>query len=63
MHSWSWKHLIPHVDPWHWSSEDCMRQLPKEDFKLPSKYWQWENSWTVDENVQGYLCDKGVRSL
>ena len=57
---WSSQHLLPGVDPWQWSSEDGNVHLPKEVFKLPSENWQWESDWCVDENVCGFLTDKGV---
>ena len=58
---WSGQNLLP-VDPWVWSSDDCLRCLPKEDFKVPSEHWEWESDWYVDENVHGHLTDKGVMS-
>lgn len=60
---WSGQNLLPGVDPWMWSSDDCLRCLPKEDFKLPSEHWEWESGWYVDENVHGHLTDKGVCSI
>ena len=44
--------LLP-TDRAHFSCADGTLPLPKEDFKLPSKSWQWESDWYVDDNIEG----------
>ena len=57
--SFSGSRLLP-SDRWHFSSEDGLREMPKEDFRLPTSNWEWEGDWSVDENFAGQITDKGV---
>ncbi|GIY40723.1 tectonin beta-propeller repeat-containing protein, partial [Caerostris extrusa] len=44
--------LLPTDRP-HWSSADGLVSLPQENFKLPSKSWDWEEEWYVEDNLDG----------
>ena len=56
---WSDKHLLP-IDPPPWSSETGARPLVKGSVRLLSENWKWDGDWYVDENVGGFITDKGV---
>lgn len=35
------------------SCADGTQALPKDGFHLPSKSWQWESDWYIDNNIEG----------
>ncbi|XP_071037435.1 tectonin beta-propeller repeat-containing protein 1 isoform X2 [Parasteatoda tepidariorum] len=44
--------LLPTDRP-HWSSADGLVSLPQEGFHLPSKSWDWEEDWYIEDNLDG----------
>ncbi|XP_054724714.1 tectonin beta-propeller repeat-containing protein 1-like [Uloborus diversus] len=44
--------LLPTDRP-HWSSADGLISLPKNNFSLPSKGWEWEEEWYIEDNLKG----------
>ncbi|XP_067143428.1 tectonin beta-propeller repeat-containing protein 1 isoform X2 [Centruroides vittatus] len=44
--------LLPTDRP-HFSSEDGLTELPKENFQLPSPSWQWEEDWYIEDSLDG----------
>ena len=44
--------LLPTDRP-GFSCADGTVSLPKESFSLPSKSWQWESDWYIDDNIEG----------
>ncbi|CAL1279116.1 unnamed protein product [Larinioides sclopetarius] len=44
--------LLPTDRP-HFSSADGLVSLPQENFQLPSKSWDWEEEWYVEDNLDG----------
>lgn len=44
--------LLPTDRP-HWSSEDGLHELLKENFQLPSSSWQWEDDWNIEDSLDG----------
>ncbi|XP_054159863.1 tectonin beta-propeller repeat-containing protein 1-like [Oppia nitens] len=46
------KILLPTDRP-AFSCADGTLALPKDSFTLPSKSWQWESDWYVDNNIEG----------
>ncbi|XP_035211237.1 tectonin beta-propeller repeat-containing protein 1-like isoform X2 [Stegodyphus dumicola] len=44
--------LLPTDRP-QWSNMDGLASLPKENFHLPSKSWEWEGDWYVEDNLEG----------
>lgn len=51
--------MLPTDRP-HWSSEDGLVALPKENFTLPSAAWEWEEEWYVEDNFKGQPLEPEV---
>uniref|UniRef100_A0A668A898 Tectonin beta-propeller repeat-containing protein 1 n=1 Tax=Myripristis murdjan TaxID=586833 RepID=A0A668A898_9TELE len=50
--------LLP-SDRWQWSDVTGLQHQPLDSFILPSKSWEWEADWYVDENFGGEPTEKG----
>ncbi|ESO93374.1 hypothetical protein LOTGIDRAFT_190059 [Lottia gigantea] len=52
------KNLLP-SDRKSWSNETGDKHMTRNDFPLPSEYWEWEGDWFIDENFKGEITDRG----
>lgn len=53
------KRLLP-TDRYCWSSEDGKEQKFKENIKLPSFVWQWEDEWKLETTFDEKYLDDDV---
>lgn len=51
--------LLP-TDRWPWSDVTGMTPQPLHGFQLPSRSWEWEGDWYVDQSC-GEPSQTGVR--
>lgn len=49
--------LLP-SDRWQWSDVTGLQHQPLDSFGLPSRSWEWEGDWFVDENFEGEPTEK-----
>ncbi|XP_061823434.1 tectonin beta-propeller repeat-containing protein 1 isoform X2 [Nerophis lumbriciformis] len=49
--------LLP-SDRWQWSDVTGLQHQPPPSFQLPSRSWQWEGDWYMDENFEGEATGK-----
>lgn len=47
-------------DRWQWSDVSGLQHRPLDGVALPSRHWEWESDWYVDENFGGEPTEKGV---
>lgn len=52
--------LLP-TDRWPWSDVTGMNPQPLNSFQLPSRSWEWEGDWYVDQSC-GEPGQTGVRT-
>ena len=52
--------LLP-TDRWPWSDVTGMNPQPLHSFQLPSRSWEWEGDWYVDQSCGGEPSQTGVR--
>lgn len=52
--------LLP-TDRWPWSDVTGMNPQPLHSFLLPSRSWEWEGDWYVDQSCGGEPSQTGVR--
>lgn len=52
--------LLP-TDRWPWSDVTGMNPQPLHSFQLPSRSWDWEGDWYVDQSCGGEPSQTGVR--
>ncbi|XP_032392305.1 tectonin beta-propeller repeat-containing protein 1 [Etheostoma spectabile] len=50
--------LLP-TDRWPWSDVTGMNPQPLHSFELPSRSWDWEGDWYVDQNCGGEPSQTG----
>ncbi|XP_034046238.1 tectonin beta-propeller repeat-containing protein 1 isoform X2 [Thalassophryne amazonica] len=50
--------LLP-TDRWPWSDVTGMNPQPLHSFQLPSRSWEWEGDWYVDQTCGGELSQTG----
>lgn len=50
--------LLP-TDRWPWSDVTGMKSQPLHSFQLPSRSWEWEGDWYVDQNCGGEPSQTG----
>ncbi|XP_051905239.1 tectonin beta-propeller repeat-containing protein 1 isoform X2 [Hippocampus zosterae] len=50
--------LLP-TDRWQWSDVTGMNPQPLHSFQLPSRSWEWEGDWYVDQNCGGEPSQTG----
>lgn len=53
--------LLP-TDRWPWSDVTGMNPQPLHSFELPSRSWEWEGDWYVDQSCGGEPSQTGVRN-
>lgn len=53
--------LLP-TDRWPWSDVTGMNPQPLHSFELPSRSWEWEGDWYVDQSCGGEPSHTGVRN-
>lgn len=53
--------LLP-TDRWPWSDVTGMNPQPLHSFQLPSRSWEWEGDWYVDQSCGGEPSQTGVRN-
>lgn len=53
--------LLP-TDRWPWSDVTGMNPQPLHSFQLPSRSWEWEGDWYVDQSCGGEPSQTGVRT-
>ncbi|XP_035578046.1 tectonin beta-propeller repeat-containing protein 1 isoform X2 [Zalophus californianus] len=46
-------------DRWQWSDVSGLQHRPLDGVALPSRHWEWESDWYVDENFGGEPTEKG----
>lgn len=51
--------LLP-TDRWPWSDVTGVSPQPLHSFQLPSRSWEWEGDWYVDQSC-GEPSQAGVR--
>lgn len=54
--------LLP-TDRWPWSDVTGMNPQPLHSFQLPSRSWEWEGDWYVDQSCGGEPSQTGVRKV
>lgn len=52
--------LLP-TDRWPWSDVTGLNPQPLHSFELPSRSWEWEGDWYVDQCCGGEPSEAGVR--
>lgn len=52
--------LLP-TDRWPWSDVTGLNPQPLHSFQLPSRSWEWEGDWYVDQSYGGEPSQTGVR--
>ncbi|XP_020793345.2 tectonin beta-propeller repeat-containing protein 1 [Boleophthalmus pectinirostris] len=50
--------LLP-TDRWPWSDVTGLNQQPLHSFQLPSRSWEWEGDWYVDQSCSGEPSETG----
>lgn len=53
--------LLP-TDRWPWSDVTGLNPQPLHSFELPSRSWEWEGDWCVDQCCGGEPSQDGVRN-
>lgn len=53
--------LLP-TDRWPWSDVTGMNPQPLHSFELPTRSWEWEGDWYVDQCCEGEPSGGGVRN-
>lgn len=50
------------TDRWPWSDVTGLNSQPLHSFQLPSRSWEWEGDWYVDQSCGGEPSQTGVRT-